>query len=121
MPVTVRGQALLQFGTTTIVGIQVVVTGRQKEKTVESYQLQDEIGKIITDVTSNGTDGAMGYKVTNRYNFIPFSGAAEPDAGAVFTGASGEKGILRTVRRIEQQKMPVMWELECEAFPGVAI
>jgi hypothetical protein len=121
MPVTVRGQALLQFGTTIISGLQVVVTGRQREKSVEAYQLQDGEGKVITDVTGTLSQQTMVQKTSDRYNFIPFSGATDPEPGAVFIGANSEKGIVRTVRRIEQPKMPVMWELECESFPGITL
>lgn len=121
MAVTIRGQAILQFGTSTITGFDVVVTGRERENEVESYQLQDEQGKVITDITGDATGGDMAYKTTNRYNFIPFSGETEVTPGAVFTGAAGEKGIVRRARRIEQQKMPVMWALDCESFPGVTL
>lgn len=121
MAVTVRGEALLQFGTTVIAGLQVVVTGRQREQSVESYQLQDGEGKVITDVTGTLTQQTMVQKTSDRYNFIPFSAAQQPTPGAVFTGANSEKGIVRTVRRIEQPKMPVMWELECESFPAITL
>jgi hypothetical protein len=121
MPVTVRGQALLQFGTTVIAGLQVTVTGRQKEKSVESYQLQDGEGKVITDVTGTEAQQTMVQKISDRYNFIPFSSAIEPGPGAVFTGANGNKSIIRTVRIIEQPKMPLMWELEGESFPAIAL
>ncbi len=119
MAVTVRGEAILQFGTTTITGF--VVSSRERSKEVESYQVADEVGAIITDITGTAAGGEMGFKTGENYMFIPKSGTAEPVPGAVFTGASSEKGIVRRVRRIEQQKMPVMFALEVESYPLIAL
>ena len=113
MAATIRGVALLQFGTKTLTGY--VVTDEELEATAESFQLEDEIGDIVTDVTD------FGKKDIKTYNFVPKAAATPPAAGAIFTGPDSEKMIVRSIRRIRQRKMPEMWRITGEAFPAITL
>jgi hypothetical protein len=113
MAQTVRGAAILKWGTYTLTGY--VVADEELEYSVESFQIEDEIGDIITDITD------FGKKKAKTYNFVPKSTATLPEAGAVFTGPNSEKAIIRNIRVIRQRKMPEMWRLTGEEFPSISL
>lgn len=113
MAQTVRGTAILKWGTNTLTGY--IVADEEIEKTSESFQIENEIGDVVTDITS------FGLKDTKTYNFVPLSAATLPTPGAIFTGPSSEKAIIRSIRVIRQRKMPEMWRLTGEAFPEISL
>ena len=114
MAFTSRGTAVLKFGTNTLSGY--VVTDEELTTEGESFQLEDEGGDVITDIS--------GFRVsTNKvFNFVPFAtGASFPANGAIFTGPNSEKGIVRTARKIRTRKVPEAWRIECVEFPGISL
>lgn len=113
MAQTVRGQAILKWGTYTVTGF--VVADEEIEYATESFQIENEIGDVVTDITT------FGKKDTKTYNFIPKDTASLPTAGAIFTGPNSEKAIIRSVRVIRQRKMPEMWRLTGESFPDITL
>lgn len=113
MSETIRGQAILKWGTYTLTGY--VVADEEIEKSAESFQIENEIGDVVTDITS------FGLKDSKVYNFIPKSTATLPTPGAIFTGPNSEKAIIRSIRVIRQRKMPEMWRLTGESFPEITL
>lgn len=111
---TTRGTAILKFGTITLSGY--VVTDEELADEGESYQLEDEEGHIITDVSG------FGRRTRKRFSFVPkATGSSKPAVGAVFTGPDTEKGIVRTVARIRSRKIPEVWRIETEEFPAISL
>jgi hypothetical protein len=113
MAATIRGEAILKWGTSTLAGY--IVADEEIERSTESFQIENEIGDVVTDITS------FGKKTGTTYNFLPKSTATEPEPGAILTGPNGLKSIIRSVRRIRSRKMPEMWRLTGEAFPEITI
>jgi len=113
MPSTIRGQAILKFGTNTLSGY--IVADEEIEKVDENFQIENEAGDVVTDIAG------FGQRTTATYNFLPLSTAVEPTPGAVLTGPGGLRVVVRTVRRIRARKMPEMWRLTGAAYPLVAL
>lgn len=114
MAITSRGTAVLKFGTFTLSGY--VVTDEELADEGESYQLEDEVGDIITDVSNFGERGRQ------VFNFIPFAtGSSFPAVGSVFSGPNSFSGIVRRRVKTRTRKIPEAWRIECETFPGVSL
>jgi hypothetical protein len=113
MAVTIRGTAILKWGTFTLTGY--IVTDEELALEVGSFQIEDELGDIVTDITD------FGKSTEATYNFIPLSAATQPEPGAVLTGPNSLKVIVRSVRRIRARKMPEMWRLTGQAYPAISL
>lgn len=113
MAATIRGDAILKWGTFVLSGY--IVADEEVEYTAESFQIEDEIGDIVTDITD------FGKKLSGTYNFIPLASTTRPEAGAILTGPNSLKVIVRSVRVIRSRKMPEMWRLTGEAYPEITL
>jgi hypothetical protein len=114
MAITSRGTAVLKFGTFVLSGY--VVTDEELADEGESYQLENEIGDIITDISDFGQRGRQ------VFNFIPFAtGNSFPAIGAVFTGPNSFKGIVRRRTITRSRKVPEAWRIETESFPDITL
>lgn len=113
MAATIRGDAILKWGTFTLSGY--IVADEEVELSAESFQIEDEIGDIVTDVTD------FGEKTVATYNFLPLNATVQPEAGAVLTGPNSLKVIVRSIRRVRSRKMPEMWRITGEAFPEISL
>jgi hypothetical protein len=113
MAATIRGDAILKWGTYTLSGY--IVADEEVETSTESFQIEDEEGQVATDITD------FGEKTSATYNFVPLTATTLPEAGAVLTGPNSLKVIVRSVRRVRSRKMPEMWRLTGEAYPGITL
>jgi hypothetical protein len=113
MAATIRGDAILKWGTFTLAGY--IVADEEVDNNVESFQIEDEIGDVVTDITT------FGEKTDATFNFVPLAAATPPSAGAVLTGPNSLKVIVRSIRRVRSRKMPEMWRITGQAYPEITL
>jgi hypothetical protein len=113
MAATIRGDAILKWGTYTLSGY--IVADEEVESSTESFQIEDEIGDVVTDITT------FGEKTSATFNFVPLSATTPPAPGAILVGPNSLRVIVRSLRRIRSRKMPEMWRITGEAYPEITL
>lgn len=110
MASTVRGAAILKFGTVTLA--TYVVQASDLDKTMESAEIQDEDGQYITEIEKYGMIDNL------SLTLVPLSTGVEPALGSSVTF----NGIIYSVKgftRTNNIKQPEMWKLILRRLIGI--
>lgn len=110
MATTVRGTAILKWGTYTLAGYIVNESEITNEGGTE--MLDNEDGQFVTHFTN------FALKETASVVFVPLTGTAAPTVDALLT----YNGIARPViswSRVNNKRGVEIWRLQFERIPGV--